>query len=206
MVVEPVGIYTVNASLAGYNPNFESGVDATLSPDIRIDLSADDTDGDGLSDAFEIAIGTDPALADSDGDGLDDGIEVGFDGNFADYNPYNPVTQTGTDLNATPAAVDGIDGFDSDGDGLDDATEFNNTTGSEPIDPAGYPRLADGDLAPLGDPDGNTNAADYLVASRIALGLVTASVLELAHGDMDDDGVIGVADLILIMQAIQAAP
>jgi hypothetical protein len=35
-----------------------------------------DTDGDGLSDATEAALGTDPALADSDGDGFADGDEV----------------------------------------------------------------------------------------------------------------------------------
>ena len=35
-----------------------------------------DTDGDGLSDADEATLGTDPTLADTDGDGLDDGEEV----------------------------------------------------------------------------------------------------------------------------------
>ncbi|MFP2964292.1 hypothetical protein ACLEPN_42965, partial [Myxococcus sp. 1LA] len=35
-----------------------------------------DTDGDGLSDAEEIALGTDPNNPDTDGDGLPDGIEV----------------------------------------------------------------------------------------------------------------------------------
>jgi serine/threonine protein kinase len=36
-----------------------------------------DTDGDGLSDAEERRLGTDPALRDTDGDGLPDGEEVG---------------------------------------------------------------------------------------------------------------------------------
>jgi hypothetical protein len=35
-----------------------------------------DTDGDGLTDAEEAALGTDPNLADSDGDGFTDGQEV----------------------------------------------------------------------------------------------------------------------------------
>ena len=34
-----------------------------------------DTDGDGLSDEEEAALGTNPANADSDGDGLDDWFE-----------------------------------------------------------------------------------------------------------------------------------
>ena len=38
-----------------------------------------DSDGDGLSDSEEEALGSDPNLADSDGDGWDDGEEV--DGN-----------------------------------------------------------------------------------------------------------------------------
>src|SRR6185295_5080885 len=35
-----------------------------------------DSDGDGLSDEYELAIGTDPVKVDSDGDGIMDGIEV----------------------------------------------------------------------------------------------------------------------------------
>jgi len=36
-----------------------------------------DTDGDGLSDGFEVLVsGTDPVLVDTDGDGLSDGLEV----------------------------------------------------------------------------------------------------------------------------------
>ena len=37
---------------------------------------ATDTDGDGLTDAEELALGSDPLDADSDGDGVDDGTEV----------------------------------------------------------------------------------------------------------------------------------
>ena len=35
-----------------------------------------DTDGDGLTDAEELALGSDPLDADSDGDGVDDSTEV----------------------------------------------------------------------------------------------------------------------------------
>jgi len=72
---------------------------------------------------------------------------------------------------------------------------------------AGVPFFADGDLAPLGNPDGVVNAADYLVAQRIVLGQLTATPLELAHGDLypvgAPDGVIDMSDLLLILQIIQ---
>lgn len=54
------------------------------------------------------------------------------------------------------------------------------------------------------------NAADYLVATRIVLGLHTATPLNLAHGDMypvgAPDGDIDTSDLILILQAVLAVP
>ncbi len=50
-----------------------------------------DSDGDGLTDAEEAALGTDPSTADTDGDGWDDLEEV--DGNtdplLAEDHPYN---------------------------------------------------------------------------------------------------------------------
>ena len=76
---------------------------------------ASDADGDGLSNAQEIALGTDPSAADSDGDGIDDGTEVG--GNVA-----APVD----------ADQDGIADvlesniLDSDGDGLVDASDTDS--------------------------------------------------------------------------------
>ncbi len=81
-----------------------------------------DTDGDGLFDRLELNIGTDPRLTDTDGDGLADFDEVNFDGNSA-YNPYNPATQTGTDLNALSN--------DTDNDGITDDQEI--ALGSNPL-------------------------------------------------------------------------
>ena len=66
--------------------------------------------------------------------------------------------------------------------------------------------LADGDLAPLGAPDGIINVADYLIAMRIVVGDLTASSLELSHGDLyppdAPDGVISISDALLIMRKI----
>ena len=61
---------------------------------------------------------------------------------------------------------------------------------------------ADADVVP----DGQINAGDLLVATRITLGLKTATTEEVAHGDMNGDGQITLPDLILISQAILTAP
>src|SRR5882672_8435913 len=49
--------------------------DAGPRPD-RGPMGSADSDSDGLSDAEEIARGTNPHNADTDGDGYDDGVEV----------------------------------------------------------------------------------------------------------------------------------
>src|SRR6185436_20489494 len=65
--------------------------------------TARDTDGDGLADAAERRLGTDPDRRDTDGDGLPDGWEVSFG--------LNPRL----DLDAVR---------DPDGDGVDNRYEF----------------------------------------------------------------------------------
>jgi len=45
-----------------------------------------------------------------------------------------------------------------------------------------------------------------VVAQRITLGLIPATNVELAYGDMNQDGVITVPDLLLIMKAVMAIP
>jgi hypothetical protein len=69
-----------------------------LQPDPGGALRAEDSDGDGLINSQELALGTDPFLADTDGDGLSDGDEVGI----YRTDPLNP---------------------DTDGDGLSDGEE-----------------------------------------------------------------------------------
>lgn len=138
-----------------------------------------DADGDGLNHDFEAAIGTDPTLTDTDGDNLSDGYEVGYDG--------SPLYTPGQDLDPTRA--------DTDGDGLNDDIDPDPLTGTLP-----------GDLAPRGAPDGLVNLADYLVAQRLALGLITPTAQELASGDLNtsgaSSGVIDTADLLVLLGMI----
>ncbi len=72
----------------------------------------EDTDGDGLNDGAELALGTSPANPDSDGDGMPDGWEVD--------NLLNPLD---------PADADG----DPDADGLPNISEFAH--GTDPHNP-----------------------------------------------------------------------
>lgn len=111
-----------------------------------------DSDGDGLSDANEAALGTDPNAEDSDDDGESDGVEVGVDvdapldsdgdglidaleGDDADDDADGDGTADeldGTNLDPclpTPVAACALDG---DGDGLSDANEA--VLGTDPND------------------------------------------------------------------------
>ncbi len=76
------------------------------------DLTPPDGDGDGLSDAREAELGTDPLLVDTDGDGLQDGAEV--------------------DLHGTDPTLE-----DTDGDEFNDGFEIRQ--GTDPLDAQSKP-------------------------------------------------------------------
>ena len=184
---------TLSFSTTGL-PSFASFVDhddgtatLTISPAIgdaslsTMTVTVSDDGAPALSDSENIDL--DIAVLDSDGDGIGDYDEINIHGTL----PGNP---------------------DSDGDFIYDGDEINY--GSDPLDSLSWPNFADADIAPLGSPDGLINAADYLIAQRIVLGLITTTSLELAHGDIyptgSPDGVINTSDLILILKLIEAAP
>ena len=162
-----------------------------------------DSDGDGLSNTFELLIlGTDPNSIDTDGDGLVDGndgvVSVGEDDIDIDVNGDGFIDgelTEGTDPTKE----------DSDGDLLEDGLEVAKS--ADPLDPDSWPHLFDGDVAPYGAPDNLLNAGDLTVAIRLALGLETTRPLELAHGDLGTpDGIINAADVILLIQMLHSQP
>ena len=70
------------------------------------DACDEDRDGDGLLNTTEVSINTNPDSIDSDGDGLTDGFEVAFGGDASVYEPL-------LDLNPLLEDTDG-DGFNDD--------------------------------------------------------------------------------------------
>ena len=104
----------------GLSDDVISALNATTTPQ-TFDIFIVDTDGDGLADATEEAIGTDPDNPDSDGDLLNDGVEHHI---FAS----NPS------------------GADSDGDGVSDSVEVG--IGTDPIVAEVFQADRDGDAIP----------------------------------------------------------
>lgn len=86
-------------------------------------VTMEDADHDGLSNAMELALGTDPMKADTDGDGVSDGDEV---------NIYltNPLLA------------------DTDGDGVPDGAEI--AAGTDPRNPASHLAVTSAAFAPTG--------------------------------------------------------
>jgi len=62
--------------------------------------------------------------------------------------------------------------------------------------------IPDGDLAPWNAPDGQINTADVMIAMQLAAGLRTPGDLQYAHGDMNLDDTIDLADVLLIQQTV----
>ena len=119
-----------------------------------------DTDLDGLTDAQEERLGTDPLRPDTDGDRLKDGEEVGTtltdplradtDGDLLDDG--DEVLDHGTD----PLEAD------SDGGGVDDGVEV--AAGTDPLDPSDDPTLMDRDEDGLSDAEETLRGTDPLDA------------------------------------------
>ena len=99
------------------------------SPD---DAGSGDSDGDGLTDDEEIALGTDPNNPDTDGDGFSDGVEVHFAKLGANFNPLGFMLPDGGGLD--PGCPPALRGVDSDCDGLTDCDEQIIGTNSTLID------------------------------------------------------------------------
>jgi hypothetical protein len=155
-------------------------------------ITSIDSDSDGVPDDIDNCITIyNPGQTDTDSDGAGDICDDDDDGDG-----LLDADETNTGVYVSPGDT-GTDPLlaDTDGDGFDDGVEV--AYGTDPVSNASFP-IPDGDLAPYGNPDGNINAGDVLIAFRIALGLLTPGTLDIAHGDMNRDGVINLSDIIVI--------
>ncbi len=108
------GLATVDSDSDGLSDAYEAR--------IHTDPLVADTDADGLSDGFEVAHGSNPLLVDSDSDGLTDGFESGA----GTLEPAGAVPGLGQGLGAggvpglsDGAGVPGVPGADPGADGTD---------------------------------------------------------------------------------------
>jgi hypothetical protein len=134
---------------------------------------ATDSDGDGLTNGQEDALGTSRNNADTDGDGFADGAEVG--------NVASPLDTDGDGvINALESAV-----TDTDGDGIVDQNDANNTNPCVPNSNSAACLAADS------DGDGLTNAQeDALGTNRNDADTDGDGVIDGAEpGDTDGDGI-----------------
>lgn len=121
-----------------------------------------DSDGDGLTDAQETQLGTDPANPDTDGDGVSDSVEI-----VSETDPLTPDAAA-PEAPAEEAPVAADPGLDSDGDNLTDGAELE--IGTDPLNP-------DSDLDGISDFD------------EVGFDPATATGTNPALWDTDGDGV-----------------
>ncbi|RDI09726.1 gliding motility-associated C-terminal domain-containing protein [Flavobacterium sp. AG291] len=143
------------------------GVGATTDPDDNnpcvpnAAFATCDQDSDGLTNAQEATLGTNPTVADTDGDGINDGAEVTAGSNplsACSPNASSPLCdQDGDGLTNAQEATAGTNPTvaDTDGDGINDGTEVTNS--SDPLNPCS-PNASAGPCDQ--DSDGLTNTQE----------------------------------------------
>jgi len=177
-------------SIQGMAPGYMNSLQVISNP---FAVSDADSDGDGLSNVYEVTVlGTNPESADSDGDRLADGagdvvllaalpggIDMNGDG-FVDGE---------MDLDTDPADAD------SDNDGITDGDEVSQYE----IDPT----VSNvGDVGPGGSPDNMINPGDLVMLTRLVTGVIQPTALESILGDINNDGQLNTADILLLQQVI----
>ncbi len=205
--------------------------------DLTPDESDADDDDDGVGDSAD-AFPLDPnELSDLDGDGIGDVADTDDDGDgFSDIdvhellfaeNSQEHVDSDGDGIGDTADPNDDSDNLtdieelllgldptlaDTDGDGFRDNVEVSACT--DGLDPNAVPP-ADGDIFPLGDPDGVADQRDVLTAFRILSGDVTVPPASqgsfLQHGDVapfvggtsSPDSVFDAGDALMILQRVR---
>jgi plastocyanin len=155
-LLQPNLFFEIRLSIPGHYNYYDQtfGADDGMGGAVGVSgeiLVLPDTDGDGLSNQDEIALGTNPNKIDSDKDGLDDWDEVVV--RFSDPLDLDSDNDGLTDSEDVDAGASPIDD-DTDDDGLDDFQEVV-VHGTEPF-------LADTDLGGVDDGVEVANGTDPL--------------------------------------------
>ncbi|WP_223636389.1 Ig-like domain-containing protein [Corallococcus sp. EGB] len=186
------GTYTVTA----VSTNGAGTHSATATTTFTVtQAGAVDSDNDGLTDAEEIALGTDPNNPDSDGDGIPDGIEVkvGHTNPLDDDSDDDGILDGNEDKNhngIVDADETDPNNADTDGDGLTDGLELGLTEpqGSD-TDPSKF--VADKDPSTKTNPLDDDSDDDGLTDGNEDAnhdGKVDATETDPNNADTDGDG------------------
>ena len=173
---------TVNTSAVEVADGRDNNCDGT------VDEAGPDSDGDGLSDADELAIGTDLDDPDTDGDGMEDGDEVGYGTNPFDRDTDDDGLSDGAEYNVyfcDPLIQD------TDGDQIGDATEVGRDYAT--IHTAGSYFVPDTDTDTTTDPnDADTDDDGITDGNEDAdrNGAVDATETDPVLWDTDADGLL----------------
>ncbi|MCP3061480.1 thrombospondin type 3 repeat-containing protein [Myxococcus sp. K38C18041901] len=174
----------------------ENAAQSDLDEDGPGDACDSDMDGDGLENATELEVGTDPLAADSDGDTLRDDLELapGARGRDTDGDGVQDARDPDSDDDGVPDQVENTGALpgqllDSDRDGLPDFrdTDSDNDGAEDRIDNCRLTRNpSQADLDRDGVGDGCDSDAD---GDGLSNDLETRWSLDWMHGDSDGDGI-----------------
>jgi hypothetical protein len=164
--------------------NFPDLMDVDVPPDVSCSATLD-SDGDGLVNACECRLGTDPGKADTDGDGLPDGFEDA-DKNCAISAGETLATRADTDNDGLSDGEEvrlGLNPLqaDTDGDGISDKIESETCTDPLKVD-------SDGDGIPDGEEDLNQDGQLGLCVNRMYDAVCARGEYDPCVADTDGDG------------------
>jgi hypothetical protein len=150
-------------------------------------------------------------------------VSAGDDAGWVDQIVYTSPDSDGDGISDVDELLLGTDPYsvDSDGDGLADGAGgvvlVSGYSAGIDIDGDGYvdgevdlgtdPTVSNvGDLAPLGNPDSVINIGDLLILTRMVNGAIIPSPIEAELADINEDGLLDLADLLSLQQILLAGP